>query len=380
MKNKNFVMVYHIMFAKNTKFGVSDKGIYAFAGLQFLKTSYDMGKKENVVSTTLLQLVDICKWSTDYRKEKGEKMMINALQELIDTGYIEIKNEKKNWKKEVLYISLVKIELDESENLVYVNFKDNPINFAGFEKVIDKEFNCQNYKDFSIYLYVKWRSNANFVYRISYDEWAYVLGVAEKTARNRIEVCHSILKQPGRYQNEKDKKPKRMPNTYYVKPSVVYSAKKNLMSRITDESVLMNPKLLTHMIDLSCFMTHEAYKKYKETEDDVLKSLAQDKINVISSTQQGKRGIERLENVYQSDLKKEKRLIIEMFESFYSALVNDIDDMNELINKIFYETVSTFYLKENTLMYKELKKYADELRDELKQTEDEEYQYEEMLV
>ncbi|MFW3587139.1 hypothetical protein [Vagococcus fluvialis] len=370
-KNKinNFAMVYHIMFAKNTQFGVSDRAIYIYTGLQFLKTSYDMMQTETVVNTTILQLITICDFGTNYRKNKGEEYVINCLDELINSGYIKISNKKKNWKKEVLNVTLNKIELTEHQKMVHVDFKDNPFNFSGFEKVFVKEFKNQNYKDFSIYLYVKWRSNANFVYRISFEEWAYVLGVVEKTARNRISNCHSILKQTGRYKHGENKQPCRLPNTYYIKPSVVHSAKENLISKITDTFVLENPKLMKEMIDLSCFMTHAAYEKYKETDDEILKALAQDKIDVFSENNQGARSLARLEDNYQKNKDKEFEQIINIFENYYVALVDEIDDTKELVDRIFKETVSDFYLNKNTNNYKRLKEYANDLEEELKDSE-----------
>lgn len=134
------------------------------------------------------------------------------LMNLKKKGYINFELNQNKLMFEILPIDT------EEEHMFHVNWKSNDIILTGVTKIDFKIFfKLFKDKDFTLYAYTKYRMGESYEYRITYDEWAFILWGKREDAIAYIKETEAIVKFTSRYDGNYGG---RRPNTYVTFDSV----------------------------------------------------------------------------------------------------------------------------------------------------------------
>ncbi|MGD0030618.1 hypothetical protein SLT67_04595 [Paenibacillus illinoisensis] len=181
--------------------------------------SYWWGTVETTV-VTLSKQVQI-KTKVNKKKESDNKREIKRLLlSLHEKGYINIKYKEDNFE----YDTLLTIKIPDANGIdakkvasSYLKKKDKVLKHQGWVGITERMFEACNGNPWylRILIYSEWRKQID--YRISFEEWACVLGSSENTAAkylNEADELNLIDKISGEYYVDEKGGPRQLPNKY----------------------------------------------------------------------------------------------------------------------------------------------------------------------
>ncbi|MFK4967852.1 hypothetical protein ACI1UG_06625 [Lactococcus garvieae] len=222
MAVENFVQIPNKMFVDTN----NDEKLVYVKLLQSQMVGY-LDKDNRTTTTTVPVLVTLLGWN---KSQYSNKKVITALNGLKEKGHINFESTK-----DVFTVQINKWDNEEQLELS-VDFKENPLRFSGHTQikysVID---NLLENKDFTLYAYTEYRTIKKHQYRISYEEWALVLGMTKDGAFKNVNSSEVIVKVSHGY-NKNTKK--RETNSYltFDKAELVEETAKKPSYEAQDES------------------------------------------------------------------------------------------------------------------------------------------------
>lgn len=193
--------------------------------LYFLLGRQSMHKVwQGCVQTTIVTLSKQLPMLTKTNKKKeseNKKEIKRLLLSLHDKGYITITHDEESLE----YDTLLTISIPDASELdatrveeSHLPKKGKTLKHVGWVRVDEEMFDASNGNPWhlQILIYTHWRMGLDD-YRISFEEWAKVLGVSENTAEkyvNEAVASNVISKQSGDFYTADNGKVRRLPNGY----------------------------------------------------------------------------------------------------------------------------------------------------------------------
>lgn len=181
MVKENFVQIPNRMFGDTN----NDEKLVYVKLLQSQMIGY-LDKDNRTTTITIPTLVVLLGWAEGTRSNKKVETVLNGLKE---KGYITFESTKK------VFVVMILGWDNNKEYEVEVDFKENNIKFSGHTQikysVID---NLLEDKDFTLYAYAEYRTMKEFQYKICYEEWGIVLGLAKSNAFSTVNNSNVIIK------------------------------------------------------------------------------------------------------------------------------------------------------------------------------------------
>lgn len=195
---ENFVQIPNKMFVDTN----NDEKLVYVKLLQSQMVGY-LDKDNRTTMTIVPVLVTLLGWN---KSQYSNKKVITALSGLKEKNYINFESTK-----DVFVVGINKWN-DKEKYELDVDWRESNVTFSGHTQikysVID---NLLENKDFTLYAYTEYRTMKKHQYRISYEEWALVLGLSKSNAYNTVNDSEVIVKVSHGY-NKNTKK--RETNSY----------------------------------------------------------------------------------------------------------------------------------------------------------------------
>lgn len=203
--NRKFAQIPNKMF-----YGTENYEKLTYVLLQAMQLVIPINKKTGMTRTFIPLLEkELSSRSGCHYSDAGIKVILNRLKK---GGYINFELNKDEIMFEILPIDI------EEEHTFHVNWKSNDIILTGVTKIDFKIFfKLFKDKDFTLYAYTKYRMGESYEYRITYDEWAFILWGKREDAMAYIKETEVIVKFTSRYDSHYGG---RRPNTYVTFDSV----------------------------------------------------------------------------------------------------------------------------------------------------------------
>ncbi|MGY4793649.1 hypothetical protein ACVNNN_01485 [Lysinibacillus fusiformis] len=293
-KNEPYVQIPNKMFAYETKYFMNEYEIYIFYHLGRLVSARDT----HYVMTSVDLLTEIIDLS-DKNKARLKKRILNALKKLQQTGYIEM-----NYTGELKNSTLLNIILPDSQDPIYLEaVRSGSSKYVGYTEVPDSLLkNAEHLNHVRVLIYTKWREQIE--YKISYKEWACVLGVSDSTAVKILTDCHKkglIKKIRGDYYIADSGEPMQEINKYKINNAedeeVNALKKQNTFLKSIDSKEKSNEKRNHNWFNVDKSSKIDVFDMfvYLTTDCDALKQHAEKRIRAIqNSSEGGKKLIESL--------------------------------------------------------------------------------------
>lgn len=201
---KSFARFPNKMFAFDTKYWCNNDEKLVYLEMQFMQEIGDLQSGEMKVETLPAIIAQRLGWHTPSKPKLSRQRVVNALNSLKQKDYIMFFGEIK---EEDMLTTPIKILGSDYETVVEVDipWADKSRKFTGFTHLTSIEYNelkAGKY-DLTLYTYTNWRENIG--YKISYVEWAKVLGTTDRTARTVVENTGVITKIQGAFNKETKK-------------------------------------------------------------------------------------------------------------------------------------------------------------------------------
>lgn len=291
---KSYIIVPNVAFGFNTKYHLTTDELMVFAHLQMIKA---VG-----LDNQLMTMVDVIVAGLEWDKSnitRDRKRVEKALTGLHDKGYITIEFNGAKIVKSVLTITINK-ELEKAETESTVEWKEAPFVWKGFTRIENNEYNQANNDGqyLMVIAYTKWRENAKFTYRISYQEWQEVLDVSDNTARTVITECEPFInKISGSFYKDENGQMKQKPNEYSVKPKTdvkesekkakAMTALEKFANKVTDARYKYDDDILKQINDYGTKWRLDGYTAWVESDCPVLKEAGKKKFEMLEKAGQG---------------------------------------------------------------------------------------------
>ncbi|NKD37878.1 hypothetical protein HED42_07000 [Enterococcus casseliflavus] len=224
-KNKNsFGVIPNRMFAWGTDSWCSNDEKMVYLELWFSQLISEVGEstENKVVTTNIDMLAHRLDWKTS-RESIGYNRVVKNLNSLRNKGYIVFKGKDLTARSiKTLDIIISGMNYDTIIE-IDIEWSSNSRKFQGYSKLMADEYNAlkEGKYDLTLYLYAQWRENVG--YKISYIEWANVLGLTDRQARTIISNTDVITKVQGQFNKELSKNDT---NSYKAKTDSKKQAKK----------------------------------------------------------------------------------------------------------------------------------------------------------
>lgn len=206
-KNKNsFGVIPNRMFAWSTDSWCSNDEKMVYLELWFSQLICEMGESTDnkVITTNIDMLTHRLNWRTT-RESIGYNRVVRNLNSLRNKGYIIFKGEDLT-ARSVKTFEIIVLGMDYDTVVeINVDWSEKSRKFQGYSKLMADEYNMlkEGKYDLTLYLYAKWRENVG--YKISYIEWANVLGLTDRQARTIISTTEVLTKVQGQFNKELSK-------------------------------------------------------------------------------------------------------------------------------------------------------------------------------
>ena len=203
--NRKFAQIPNKMFYGT---GNHEKLIYVL--LQSIRLIFPVDIETRMTITSIYQLSKGLSSKSGYHYLDSSVELF--LERLKKEGYINFELNKGKLMFEILPIDT------EEEHTFHVNWKSNDIILTGVTKIDFKIFfKLFKDKDFTLYAYTKYRMGESYEYRITYDEWAFILWGKREDAMAYIKETKVIVKFTNSYDSHYRG---RRPNTYVTFDSI----------------------------------------------------------------------------------------------------------------------------------------------------------------
>lgn len=205
MENKKFIQIPNKMF-----FGTENHEKLIYALLQIMREAFPPDEKTGFTIIPVSLLLKQLNLRSDY--QYSEAMVELILKSLHKKRYINFGSNRIK-----IVFEILKIDTEE-EHKFSVNWKSRDIILTGVTEIDYKTFfRLFKEKDFTLYAYTKYRMGESYEYRITYDEWAFILWGKREDAIAYIKKSEVIVKFTDRYDSNYGG---RRPNTYVTFDSV----------------------------------------------------------------------------------------------------------------------------------------------------------------
>lgn len=203
--NRKFAQIPNKMF-----YGTENCEKLIYVLLQTIQSFIPANKKTGMTRTFIPLLAkELTKRSGGHYSDARIELILKRLKK---EGYINFELNQDEIMFEILPIDT------EEEHKFHVNWKSNDIILTGVTEIDFKIFfKLLKEKDFTLYAYTKYRMGEDYEYRITYDEWAFILWGKREDAIAYIKETEAIVKFTSRYDGHYGG---RRPNTYITFDSV----------------------------------------------------------------------------------------------------------------------------------------------------------------
>ena len=203
--NRKFAQIPNKMF-----YGTGNHEKLTYVLLQSIRLIFPVDIETRMTITSISQLSKGLSSKSGYHYLDSSVELF--LERLKKEGYINFDLNKGKLMFEILPIDT------EEEHTFHVNWKSNDIILTGVTKIDFKIFfKLFKDKDFTLYAYTKYRMGESYEYRITYDEWAFILWGKREDAMAYIKETKVIVKFTNSYDSHYGG---RRPNTYVTFDSI----------------------------------------------------------------------------------------------------------------------------------------------------------------
>lgn len=203
--NKKFAQIPNKMF-----FGTDNDEKLTYVLLQTMQLTFPPDEKTGMIRVFLSLLSKQLSLRSGHNYSEARVELI--LMGLQKKGYIIFGSNQSE-----IVFKILKIDTEE-EHKISVNWKSRDIILTGVTEINYKTFfGLFKEKDFTLYAYAKYRMGESYEYRITYDEWAFILWGKREDAMTYIKKSEVIVKFTDRYDGNYGG---RRPNTYITFDSV----------------------------------------------------------------------------------------------------------------------------------------------------------------
>lgn len=298
-KNKNsFGVIPNRMFAWGTSSWCSNDEKMVYLELWFSQLISEMGESTDnkVITTNIDMLTHRLDWRTASRESIGYNRVVNSLNSLRNKGYIIFKGEDLSTRNlKTFDIIILGMDYDTVVE-INVDWSEKSRRFQGYSKLMADEYNMlkEDKYDLTLYLYAKWRENVG--YKISYCEWANVLGVSERHVKRIISTTEVLTKVQGQFNKELSKnetnsykanldgnKTKKKTNKKQTPTVVVETVVEEAVEETFAEEVVIQNNVSLSQVDIEKMQYFEQIEKQQMALDDEKTKETKQEVNSFVS-------------------------------------------------------------------------------------------------
>lgn len=278
MAVENFVQIPNKMFVDTN----NDEKLVYVKLLQSQVVGY-LDKDNRTTMTTVPVLITLLGWS---KSQYSNKKVITALNGLKEKYYINFESTKD------VFVVVINKWNDKEKYELDVDWRESNVTFSGHTQikysVID---NLLENKDFTLYAYTEYRTMKKHQYRISYEEWALVLGMTKDGAFKNVNSSEVVVKVSHGY-NKNTKK--RETNSYltFDKAELVEETAKKPTYEAQDESEKVSEPVVDDVSE-----TKDDVVEDEKVEETVTKTISDEDIKDIQEQWKKITGNTREQNI-----------------------------------------------------------------------------------